>query len=179
MHTHKFKLTLKFPLQYLTQCFLLSALWVLMIQAPAAADSTLAPTAVTFAAGDGVEVIVRSVDPAVAQLSVEIRGPNITGLPRGFPVAVHFDTNIVRMTPVETSAGLIVESTNAAQAATWFLTRSPFMPPTAWHYTVLIALDGLPTKGQIAVGTDEVRQVTYHAAPAHTPGTDSRSKPSM
>lgn len=165
--------------RFLTQCFLMSALCVLVIQTQTAAETIIAPTSVTFAAGDGVEVSVRSVDPTATQLYVEIRGPNITGLPRDFPVVVRFDTTILRMTPVEMSSGLIVESTNASQAATWFLTRSPFMPPTAWHYTVLIALDGLPTKGQIAVGTGEVRQVTYDEAPARTPATHSHVKPSM
>jgi hypothetical protein len=157
---------------------LMSALYVLGLQAQAIADTTTAPPAVAFAAGEGVEVIIRSVDHSAAQLYVEIRGPNITGLPRDFPVVVRFDTNIVRMTPIETSAGLVVDSANATQTATWFLTRSPFLPPTAWHYTVLIALDRLPTHGQIAVGTDAVHQVNYHAAPARTPATHSPAKPS-
>ena len=165
--------------RFLMQYFFMSILCVLVIRAQAAADTTMAPTAVTFVAGNGIEVIVQSVDPTAAQLSVEIRGPNITGLPRGLPVVVRFDTNIIHMTPVETSVGLVVESVSASQAATWFLTRSPFMPPAAWHYTVLIALDGLPTRGQIAVGTDEVRQVTYDATPARTSATPPASKPSM
>ena len=74
--------------RFLMQYFFMSILCVLVIRAQAAADTTMAPTAVTFVAGNGIEVIVQSVDPTAAQLSVEIRGPNITGLPRGLPVVL-------------------------------------------------------------------------------------------
>ena len=54
-----------------------------------------------------------------------------------------------------------------------------FMPPMAWRYTVLIALDRMPTRGEIAVGADDVRQVTYDTTPARTPATRSRAKSRM
>ena len=170
--------------RFFLPCFVTCTLCVLamLTQATAETDATsslMLPTSVTFTAGDGVEVVVRGVDLIAKQLRVEIRGLNVTGLPKGFPVVLRFDTNIVHMTPVGTSAGLVVDATSTSRVAIWFFTRDPFMPPAAWHHTVLIELDELPSTGQIAAGPHEVRHVTYRAVPTPSPTSHPASKPSL
>jgi hypothetical protein len=104
--------------------------------------------------------------PGTTRVRFEVCGPDVTQIPRGFPLTFGFDAPI-RQVAVTTDQATLATTTTTPQHVTVALTRDPFAPPEGWTLVAVIDFVTPPGRGQLTLGTGAVHAIPPPpAAPA-------------
>jgi hypothetical protein len=101
----------------------------------------------------GVTVALDAAQPSSTRWRVEVCGQDVTGIHgAGLPIALAFDTPIVRTSVQDGHPGLTSSARFNGSVTTISLRRHPFSPPEPWHIVVVIDFAQAPLVGRLTVG---------------------------
>jgi hypothetical protein len=107
----------------------------------------------------GVTMALEATASDTTRVRFEVCGPDVTQIPRRFPLSFGFDATIRQVTVTADHATLAMQTTTTAQQVTVSLTRDPFTLPEAWKVAVLIDFAGVPWRGQLTIGASAVQEL--------------------
>jgi hypothetical protein len=101
----------------------------------------------------GVTVALDAMQPSSTRWRFEVCGQDVTGIHgAGLPIALTFDTSIVRLVVQDGHPGLTSSVHTSGGMTTISLRRQPFTPPEPWHIVVVIDFAQAPLAGHLTVG---------------------------
>jgi hypothetical protein len=101
----------------------------------------------------GVTVALDAMQPSSTRWRFEVCGQDVTGIHgTGLPIALTFDTPIVRLVVQDRHPGLTSSAHTSGGMTTISLRRQPFIAPEPWHIVVVIDFAQAPLVGQLTVG---------------------------
>jgi hypothetical protein len=107
----------------------------------------------------GVTMTLEATAPETTRIRFEVCGSDVTQIPRGFPLALSFDTAIRQVEVTTNQAAMVMQTATAAQQVTVALTRDPFLVPDAWRIAVLIDFARRPGQGWLTLSDGRVQAI--------------------
>jgi hypothetical protein len=100
----------------------------------------------------GVTMTLEATTPETTRLRFEVCGPDVTQIPRGFPLGFGFDTAIRQVEVTTDQVAMAMQTSTVAQQVTVSLARDPFLSPEPWKVTVLLDFERCPGQGRLTLG---------------------------